>query len=722
MKRLMTATILLMTACLLTTVAASPAQALESAPVSSKRAVATLITDTDAMQPGTPFRVALRLRLADGWHTYWKNPGDAGVPPDLNIDGATASPIDWPTPQRVAEGSVMTYAYTGEVVLPVTVAAPTGTTPTGTAPTGTAPTGTAPTGTAPTGTAPIGTAPIGTAPIGTAPIGTAPIGSIKAHAQWLVCKDICVPEDGDFTLTLPVGTPKPSAQAELFAAHDRAVPRPSPWTARISADGTLFVQGPELTTATVTDAWFIPDQSDRIQDDAAQPLSVRTGGFTLALKPAKGFDAAKSLTGVLSVRDRAGMQSDVTVTAEPGPQPAPAMPPLGQILVFAFLGGLILNLMPCVFPILAMKAVALARHGGRGSAHAFSYTAGVMVTFVALAAALLVARAAGTAAGWGFQFASPVFVAGMAWLLFGVGLNLSGVFQVGGGMTGAGTQLAGRHGIAGSFFTGLLAVLVATPCTAPFMGVAVAAGLAAPPAITMLVFAVMGLGLAAPYVALASLPNLAHMMPRPGRWMELLKQTLAFPMYGAAAWLVWVISQEAGPGGVLATMAGLVLVGFAAWVFGVTQTAAVQPRRIGQAMAAVAVLAALTVLSGVTAAPVGAATASSAETFTPERLAALRAAGKPVFVNMTAAWCVTCLVNERVAISTDAVRKAFAAEDVAYLKGDWTRQDPAITAFMRQHGRDGVPLYVFFPPAGGRPEILPQILTESQLLGLLRMS
>jgi thiol:disulfide interchange protein len=412
----------------------------------------------------------------------------------------------------------------------------------------------------------------------------------------------------------------------------------------------------------------------------------------------------------------------VMVDAAPGPAPTPAMPPLGQILVFAFLGGLILNLMPCVFPILAMKAVSLAQHAGRGSGHAVSYTAGVLVMFIGLAAALLVARAAGTAAGWGFQFSSPVFVAGMTWLLFAVGLNLSGVFQVGGGLAGAGSELTEKHGVAGSFFTGLLAVLVATPCTAPFMGVAVAAGLAAPPAVTVLVFAVMGLGLAAPYVALASMPGLAGLMPRPGRWMEVLKQALAFPMYGAAAWLVWVVSQEAGPNGVLATAAGLVLVGFAAWVFGTTQASAVQPRRFGQTAAAVAVLAALAVLSGISTVPAGAATEASAEAFTPDRLAALRTAGKPVFVNMTAAWCVTCLVNERVAIGTDAVKQAFAAGGVTYLKGDWTRQDPAITAFLRQNGRDGVPLYVFFPAGGGRPEVLPQILTESEVLGLLRTS
>jgi thiol:disulfide interchange protein len=243
--------------------------------------------------------------------------------------------------------------------------------------------------------------------------------------------------------------------------------------------------------------------------------------------------------------------------------------------------------------------------------------------------------------------------------------------------------------------------------------------------VTVLVFVVMGLGLAAPYVALASIPGLVRLMPRPGRWMEVLKQALAFPMYGGAAWLLWVVSQEAGSSGVLGTAAGLVLVGFAAWVFGVSQAASVQPRRFGQATAVVSVLVALAVLSGISAVPMGSsadAADSSAEAFTPARLAALRAAGKPVFVNMTAAWCVTCLVNERVAIGTDQVRKAFAAEDVTYLKGDWTRQDPAITAFLRQNGRDGVPLYVFFPAGGGEPEVLPQILTEGEVLRTLRMS
>jgi thiol:disulfide interchange protein DsbD len=664
--------------------AASPAGALESDAVRSTHATATLVTDTDAAPAGGRFRIALRLRLAPGWHTYWHNPGDAGAAPDFALTlppGAQAGPIAWPTPRRMTEGGLTTYAYTDDVLLPVTVTL---------------------------------------GPAG----GPTPIA---AHAAWLVCKDICVPEEGDFHLTLPAGPIAPSAQAPLFAQADRLTPRASPWQARIAPNGVLWVGGAELSPATVTDAWFIPDQPGVIQDDAAQPLSVQQGGFTLELRPAKGFHPDAVLSGVLSVRDRAGLQTDVLLQAQPGAVPASPSLPLPQMLGLAVLGGLILNLMPCVFPVLAIKVLALANR--RAHAHAFSYAAGVLLAFGGLGGALLAARAASSAAGWGFQFQSPVFVAAMAWLLFGVGLNLSGVFRVGDGLAGAGHGLASARGHAGSFFTGLLAVLVATPCTAPFMAAAIAGALAAPPAETILVFVAMGVGLAAPFMALTLLPGLVRLMPRPGAWMELLRQILAFPMYAAAVWLLWVVSQEAGSGGVLATAAGLVLLGFAAWAVGAAQSLSMRRHRVSgprafRAAAVIAALAALGVLTGIGLAPDPATAlpgqaggaAFAPQPYSPARLAALRAAGRPVFVNMTAAWCVTCLVNERVAIATEPVHAAFAAHDIAYLKGDWTRQDPAITEFLRDHGRDGVPLYVYFPPGGAAPVVLPQILTEGIVL------
>jgi thiol:disulfide interchange protein DsbD len=695
MPRLLTLILLLLTGL------GTQARALESAPAISTRATVSLVSDTDAVSPGTPFRIGLRIRLAPGWHTYWRNPGDAGVAPELDLalpNGATAGPIGWPAPQRLAEGPLMTYAYTGEVLLPLTIT--------------------------PAPAAAGLDAPTAGTPAPSTPTLQDGGMTIAADARWLVCKQICVPEQAHLTLSLPAGKlpaadlpaghTAPSAQAALFATADRRIPRTSPWPAHIAADGTLWLRGAELNATNVTSAWFIPSVAGTLEDAAAQPLSTGSGSLTLALKPGPAFKPGVDLDGVLAVLDRSGQETDVAVHATPG-----LAMPLVQVLGFAFLGGLILNLMPCVFPVLAMKALGLAAGAaqGRMRGHALSYTAGVLLAFAALGGALLAARAAGAAAGWGFQFASPVFVAAMAWLLFGVGLNLSGVFEIGTRLAGAGQRLAARGGHSGSFFTGLLAVLVATPCTAPFMGVAIAAALAAPPAETIVVFLAMGLGLAAPYALFAAVPALGRLAPPPGRWMDRLRQGLAFPMYGASAWLVWVVSQEAGPAGVLGTVAGLVLLGFAAWVGGVAQQETGRTRRFAQSVAVAALLVALAVLSGIGEAPSAPLPSEAGtEAYSATRLAALHAEGRPVFVNMTAAWCVTCLVNERVAISSTPVRDAFAAHHVAYLKGDWTRQDGAITAFLREHGRDGVPLYIYFPPGEGSPEVLPQILTEQTVL------
>jgi len=654
---------------------AAPAYALESAVVASQRLTATVVSDTDTAAPGQPLHVGLRLRMAPGWHTYWQNPGDAGAPPDLALalpDGAAAGTIEWPTPQRLPEGPVMTYGYTGEVLLPITVEP-----------------------------------------------GPNPL-HIEAAATWLVCERICVPEEGRFTLDVPPGRPAPSIEAPLFAAAAAGAPRPSPFDARIAPDGTLSLSGAGLSPATVRDAWFFPGAGDVIENAAPQAFNVRDGAVTLALKTGSAFDTRSSLGGVVVLRDPGGQESALQVDATPGP--AASVTPLLQTLLLAALGGLILNLMPCVFPVLAMKAMAIARLSGAARktvrAHALSYTLGVLVAFGALGAVVAGVRAAGGAVGWGFQFQSPVFVAVLAWVLFGVGLNLSGVFSIGARLAGAGQGLASQGGHAGSFFTGLLAVIVATPCTAPFMGAAIAAALAASPATLLAVFLAMGLGLAAPYVALAMLPGLARRLPRPGAWMDVLRGALAFPMYGAAAWLIWIISLQVGPAGVLATAGGMVLLGFAAWSLGLAQTAGRRGRRLGGGVALAATLAAIALLAGIAAIPPGTAQAATegAEPFSAARLAALQNEGRPVFVNMTAAWCVTCLVNERLALAPAAVKRAFADHNIAYLKGDWTRGDPEITAFLRSHARDGVPLYVLYPPSPAAPEVLPQILTEGTML------
>lgn len=664
---------------LLLLAAARPLLAAESAPVSSKRLTATLVTDTDAVAEGRPFRLGLRLQMAPGWHTYWQNPGDAGQPPELTLtlpQGTAATPVEWPAPQRLAEGPIMTYAYTGEVLLPLTV------TP-----------------------------------------GAGP-QTIKATANWLVCQKICVPEEGNFTLDVPAGTPAPSAEAKLFTVAETRMPRPSPFTAIVGADGTLALTGAGLSAASVKDAWFFPATWGLIDQAAAQTPTVRDGEVRIALQRGEQFAKAASLPGVVALRDPAGQETFLQIDAPRGTLAADAAVSWPRILLFAALGGLLLNLMPCVFPVLAMKALALARLSGKdrgeARAQAWFYTSGVLVAFAGMGGALLAARGAGAVAGWGFQFQSPLFVAAMAWLLFLVGLNLSGVFEIGGRFAGAGQGLATRGGHAGSFFTGFLAVLVATPCTAPFMAAAIAAALAAPATLTLLVFLVMGLGMALPYLLLGLFPAWARRLPRPGPWMDVFRGALAFPMYGATAWLVWVLSLQAGSDGVLAAVAGLVLLGLGAWAFGLAQRIEGLGRRFGQVVAVASVAGAAVVLTGIVPSPAAAqASTETAERFTPDRLAELRAQGRPVFVNMTAAWCVTCLVNEKVALSPNSVREAFAKHGVVYLKGDWTSGDKFVTQFLHANGRDGVPLYLLYPTGSGAPTVLPQILTEGEILSQL---
>ncbi len=662
------------------------ARAIESTPVTSPRATVTLIADQQAIAPGQSFRVALRQRLAPGWHTYWTNPGDAGQPPEVSFalpDGATAGAMRFPAPQRIPFGPLVNFGYEGEPVFTIPVTAPAGLKP-------------------------------------------GEVFTLEADATWLVCERICIPEEGAFRLDLPVeAAPQPAepAIAALFSAAVAAEARDAPFTARYGFEagaGAIEIAGPGIAPGAVREAFFFPEPWGVIDNAAPQPLTVREGALRLGLTRGQAEALPGEVAGVVSITDAAGLHGAYRVSATLGPVPSAGAAglPLWQALLFAALGGLLLNLMPCVFPILAMKAVSLAKLSGaaRGAvrAHAGSYTAGVVLSFIALGALLVGLRAAGGVAGWGFQFTSPVFVAAMAWLMLAVGLNLSGVYGVGGPVS-AGSGLAAKGGHAGSFFTGMLAVLVATPCTAPFMAAAIGAALGMGAVEALAVFAAMGLGMAVPYALLGILPGLARRLPKPGPWMERLKQALAFPMYAAAAWLVWVLSEQAGSSAVLAVLGGGVLIGFAAWAIGVAQQSG---GRIGRAVGAAAVIGALALLPGLHAAPAPAqaGSASHGEPWSEARVAELRAAGRPVFVNLTAAWCITCKVNERVALASDGVQRAFADRNIAYLTGDWTRGDPAITAVLRANQRDGVPLYLFYPAGGGAPRILPQILTEGIVL------
>jgi DsbC/DsbD-like thiol-disulfide interchange protein/cytochrome c biogenesis protein CcdA len=655
---------------------ANAALAASSAPVTTARTTARIVTDTDSVAPGHTFRIALELTPAPGWHTYWHNPGDAGAAPSFDPEGVgiVVGGIQWPLPQRIADGTVMSFGYAGPVLLTREVT----------------------------------------------PKAPGPL-TLNVEANWLVCAQLCVPEHGSFRLSLPAGLPAASPERAAIDAAARTVPGPSPWPSRIGPDGTLWLRGVPAGKAV-----FLPDASDTTVLGAVQPVHRRDGVLTLKLTPTPLFRADAPTSGVLVLGEgasRVGYRLDALPGAPPasvaGAASSPAWSPGTFMLAIA--GGLLLNLMPCVFPVLAMKAMALAGLSGaaRGRVRllAWAYTGGVLLSCLAMALLLLALRAAGATAGWGFQFQYPAFVAAMAWLFFAIGLNLSGAFALGSAWGGVGQRLAARGGVVGSFATGLLAVLVATPCTAPFMGVAVAAAATAPAAQAIAVFLALGLGFALPWVLLAMMPQLISALPAPGRWMGLLQQGLAFPMYAAAVWLVWVISQEAGSTGVLGVGAGFVLIALGAWIATQASGADRLPRMLAHGLSACCVVAAFSILPGIAhvAAPALSRRAMG-DRYSPATLSALRQDGRPVLVNMTAAWCVTCLVNERVAIQPSL--PSLDAHRVAYLTGDWTRQDPQITEFLRHYGRVGVPLYVFFPagsPTDSPGQILPQILTPRLL-------
>ena len=653
-----------------------------------------LLSDGQSIAPCRTFWLGLRQQIPPGWHTYWVNPGDSGEPPRVEWAlpaGFTAGEIHWPHPERIPVGPAMSYGYSNAVVLPIPV---------------------------------------------TAPADLPPGGRVilRGQASWVVCEKTCVPEEAPVELSLPVAatTPAPDPRgAPLIEAARRALPAPSPWPASFVATPervTLSVAASGLTAERVSEVWFYPARWGVIDHAAPQASRTSAEGITLAVARGPLPDAvAGPIEGVLVVTERLDgrlARHALTLRAEPAAA-AGAAPALLAAMALALAGGLVLNLMPCVLPVLSVKALGLVRHAGGGlRGHGVAYTAGVLVSFALVGGALILLRAAGQRLGWGFQLQSPLFVTLLAYVLFVMALSLSGVVVLGGRLAGAGRSLAGRSGHLGTFFTGALATVAATPCTAPFMGAAVGYALTQPWTSALLVFEALGLGLALPYLLLTLVPAWRRLLPKPGPWMTRLKQLLAFPLYASAAWLVWVVSQQAGPHGVGAALAGVVLIAFASWLHQSLGGVRALWRRVAT-VAVVAVLPAL-IVGMVALAPLGAGARSAPladeglgwEPFSPERLAAARASGKPVFVNFTAAWCVTCLVNERVALRSSAVADAFAKKGVVALKADWTARDPMISRILGSLGRSGVPLYALYPSGSPStaPTLLPQLLTEGTVI------
>ena len=660
---------------------------------------ARLAAETGAIAPGQTVWLALHLEMLPGWHVYWRNPGDSGLPTEIAWTlpaGFAAGDISWPAPKRFVVGAIGNYGYGGSVDLLVPI----------------------------------------TAPAGLRPGAALPI---EANATWLVCADICIPGEAKLTVDLPAvaapAEPDP-AVATLFAAARERLPRPAGFAASFAASAAelrLAIPAAALAGVASPEAAFFPITPSLI-DAAAEPRQeMRPDGIDLLLRRTGGPAAAalpRSLDGVLVLRGADGAERAYAIAAAqtavaPAPSDAAAASGWWQALLLAFIGGMILNLMPCVFPILSLKLLGLtaAVHRAEQRRHGLAYAAGVILSFALLGGVLLGLRSGGAAIGWGFQLQSPVVVALLAYLLFAMGLSLSGVAEFGvalaGGAGGIG-RFAERTGLAGAFATGVLATIVATPCTAPFMGAALGFAVIAPPPQALAVFAALGAGLAAPVVLASAVPGIARLLPRPGPWMLWLKQLLAFPLYATVAWLIWVLMQQIAPANAFFALLGLVLVGFAVWIFGRTRVAEPAGRRIGIGLATAGIAAAVAVAA--TLAPaVGPAAASATsgslayEKFSAARLERLAAERQPVFVNLTAAWCITCLVNEKTALDSETVRRAFAEREIVALKGDWTRQDPEITALLRKFGRSGVPLYLLYDRTG-TPALLPQILTEATII------
>lgn len=695
--------------------APAPASPPASAVVKTDNVRAELISEASQVKSGAPFWVALRQTMKPKWHTYWKNPGDAGQPTEINWKlpaGVTAGPIVWPAPAMIDVGGVINYGFHGDILLMVKITPP-------------------------------------------ADFAGSAL-TLAADANWLVCSDVCIPEEGKFSLDLPVGPEARPADAATLALFDKArqeAVSESPWPARFgvtkSGDPVLAIDSKGLKPDTVHDVYFFPAEWGAVANMARQTASITADGIVIPLKKGDAKAAMpQQISGTLELTEKTadGEQHhafDIVARLDPAFVPTSAglgggpllatnageTLSLWQALAFALIGGLILNLMPCVFPVLAMKAAAFARLAGhsRGEVRrdGIAYTAGVLVSFALMAAAIVAIRSSVGEVSWGFQFQSPVFSLLVAYLFFVVGLNLAGVFEIGGGFTGMGQGLTARSGATGAFFTGVLAVIVATPCTAPFMAAALGFALSQPAPVTFVVLLAMGLGLALPYLALSMTPALQRLMPRPGTWMDRLRQFLAFPMFASAVWMIWVLTQQTGADGVLYALGGMILIAFAIWLLrlGGAPSAGTWIRR---GLAVAAVLIAFAAVLKLEDAPATAATASGGpstgvsfdgwEHFSRARMNEAVAAGKPVFVDFSAAWCITCLVNERVALETAGARKAFEQTGTVKLKGDWTNRDPEITAVLKELGRAGVPLYLYWTPGAAQPKILPQVLTEASVI------
>ncbi len=688
---------------------------------STEHVDASLVSRSTHVMPGRILDLALRLLPDEGWHTYWKNPGDTGLPTRIQWElpaGFKAGEVQWPVPEWIDYEGLTNFGFHGETWLLVPVAVPFN-----------------------------------------LPMDATSEVRIGAKARWLVCREVCVPEQASFELVLPVAayTDEEDIYAGEWAADfDRAWQRTPVLREDISGRYTIGEQlqvripGDYLPVIGQKPRAFIGDKG--IASNLERPALAFEEDTLLVTAGADPYlDGAPEFTSVViawgegdalqaievpvkfdaTLAPVSGASKAVLVdgkAAAPGEVGKISAATLLNAVLFALLGGLILNAMPCVFPVLSLKVISLVESGNHSARerqlHGLAYTAGVVMSFLLIAALLIALRGAGEQIGWGFQLQSPWFVAVLVYLLFLLGLSMSGVVELGSSLQNFGSGFfSDNHPWRNSFLTGVLATVVATPCTAPFMGTAMGIALSQPALVALLIFAAMGLGLALPFLLIAFVPALASRLPRPGDWMTRLKELLAFPIYLTAVWLLWVFARQVGSDSASALLVGLVVIALAAWLWR-NSVASFRPR-LYQVFTLIAIVASVAMLwLGLQLAEPATASStaqsfergeSNYEPYSRERLDAAVAAGKTVFTNMTADWCITCKVNERVALKSEAVEQAFANHEVVYLRGDWTNSDPAITEYLEGFQRNGVPLYVVYKK-GVEARVLPQILTPETVV------
>lgn len=669
---------------------------------------ARLVADTTAIVPGKPFRVGLVLQMAPTWHTYWEYAGDAGIPTSIKWDlppGFRAGPIEWPLPETTIEpGNIEVYGYGGEVMLIQSIEPP-------------------------------------------AHLEPGEV-NLRASASWLVCADLCIPGKQDVSLSLPVATTAEPANTDLFAKWSAELPLagsppfPITWSRHGDSLQGSFQPGSEIQKV---DFFPLPAAGQ----DVGHPVVTGTGasGFTISIA------TPGDLRGVLAIADAGGRRS-WKIDARPGVQASPSAmaaagnPPtqgggaglgltLWTALLSGFLGGMILNLMPCVLPVISLKIFGFVRQAGRSRgailAHGFAFAAGIFAWFLGLGGVIVGLRSAGGAATWAFQFQNVWFNVAVAAIVLVFALNLFGVYEL--VLPGRATnRLAGagsQEGWAGSFFQGVFATLLATPCTGPFLGSSLGFAFSQPPVVTMAFFACMAAGMALPYLALSAQPAWLRFVPKPGIWMERLKQFMGFPLLAALLWLLYVIGQLRGTNAIVCVGGFLLMLAIACWIYGLIGN---PETRVGAKAAGLAAIVVLAIGGGwlflvklfprEDVKPAAAALAESGgiewQPFSQASLDALLKQGKPVFVDFTAAWCLSCKFNERTAIDTPAVREKIRQLGIIPMRADWTNANPEITAALRAFGRVGVPFYVLYPAGDPeKPILLPELLTESIVLGAL---